>query len=174
VDAREQTNKQEQLGAAQRLWRFATEVYAKPGVAKACLAAQDAWAADVNLMLYLSWCALEGRPLQTKDIRLAQERCRPWREQVILPLRQQRLAWGELDGRRAEYAAIKKMELEAERVQLEFLAALSEEGSVPTRITSQTPATQALLVQKHLELLAAHYGLESAAFEPFFNSLTEV
>ena len=38
-----------------RFWDFSLEIYAKPGVAQACLALQDECGADVNLLLFCCW-----------------------------------------------------------------------------------------------------------------------
>ncbi|EED31576.1 putative hypothetical protein TIGR02444 [gamma proteobacterium NOR5-3] len=174
MDAREQTYEQEQLSAQERLWRFATAVYAVPAVAKACIAAQEQWAADVNLMLYVSWCAREVRQLSVDDIRTAQERCHPWREQVILPLRRQRVAWRGQDSCAQEYAEIKKLELQAERSQLDMLATLFEEGDTAQAPTEQDSLEEAVLLRQHLQLLATLYGLDKDVFEPFHSALCSV
>ncbi|WOJ92040.1 TIGR02444 family protein [Congregibacter variabilis] len=171
MDLREQTYEQEELSAQERLWRFATAVYAKPGVAQACIAAQEEWAVDVNLMLYVSWCAREARRLGAEDIRRAQDRCGQWRERVILPLRQQRVAWREQKSRAVEYAAIKQLELDAERTQLDLLATLSEEGARAPSANGQDSQEEAVLLLKHLQVLAAHYGLPKEAFGPFLKAL---
>ncbi len=42
------------------LWRFALDLYARAGVAPACLTLQDDAGADVTLVLYLLWCAMTG------------------------------------------------------------------------------------------------------------------
>lgn len=171
MDAREQTYEQEQLSAQERLWRFATAVYTKPAVARACIAAQEESAADVNLMLYLSWCARQLRRLDADDIRQAQERCRQWREQVILPLRQQRVTWRGQESVADEYAAIKELELMAERAQLDLLAALFEEGATENADEGEDPHEEAVLLAEHLRVLAAHYGLQKDAFGPFLDAL---
>jgi uncharacterized protein (TIGR02444 family) len=172
VDAGEQTYEQEQLSAQERLWRFATAVYAKPAVAKACIAAQEECAVDVNLMLYVSWCAREARQLNAEHILLAQERCRLWREQVILPLRQQRVAWHGQEAYAGEYAAIKTLELQAERAQLDSLATLFEEGS-SAKAKVLVDTNEAALLNEHLQILAAHYGLDEEVFGPFLQALSK-
>jgi uncharacterized protein (TIGR02444 family) len=172
VDAREQTYEQEQMNAAQRLWRFATTVYAAPGVAAACLGAQNDWSVDVNLMLYVSWCASEARHLKGDDILFAQERCRPWREQVILPLRQQRMAWRGQEAFAAEYAGSKTLELQAERTQLNFLASLVEEGSAGHEAKAAATVEDTSLLRGHFQILAVHYGLDEDVFGPFLVALS--
>ena len=42
------------------LWEFSLEFYAQPGVASACLALQDRCGVDVNVLLLMCWCGLQG------------------------------------------------------------------------------------------------------------------
>ena len=90
-------------------------------MAEACLQAQDIYGIDVNLLLCAAWCAGGGYRLDANRLAELDEHCRVWREQVITPLRRQRRAWKNDAQRRADYSAIKRIELEAEREQLERL-----------------------------------------------------
>jgi hypothetical protein len=45
------------------LWVFSLQRYQQPGVAQACLEAQDRCGADVNLLLYAAWLASHGQAL---------------------------------------------------------------------------------------------------------------
>jgi hypothetical protein len=131
-------------------------------------------------MLYVCWCAVEARHLEAGDLALAQEHCLPWREKVILPLRAQRMAWrGQQDysaQHAAQYAALKTLEIEAERVQLNFLAALFDDsaglGEQDKVNKTAPPAAYTALLEEHLQLLARHCGLDQDAFNDLFRALT--
>ncbi len=69
-------------------WAFALAIYAKPGVAEACLTLQNEAGVDVMLLLMAAFAAVKHRLLLTADeIRALDEACRPWREQIVRPLR---------------------------------------------------------------------------------------
>ena len=113
----------------QDLWNFALELYAKPGVEKACLALQDS-GSDVCLLLTGAW-------LQRRGVRCLNERlialrnvAAPWQREVLAPLRQTRSDWRASAAQDAELASlrkeVKRLELEAERVLLERLQSLTE------------------------------------------------
>ena len=170
MNAREQTYSEQGACTKSRLWRFATQAYALPTVARSCLQAQEAWGVDVNLTLYVCWCAREARRVEAADISLAQDQCQPWRDQVILPLRAQRMAWRGQPQYAAQYTALKALELEAERVQLDFLAGLFDQSADSHPRASSVSYTA--LLAEHLALLACHYGLDQDAFEDLWRALT--
>jgi uncharacterized protein (TIGR02444 family) len=69
-------------------WAFALAIYAKPGVAEACLVLQNEAGVDVMLLLTTTFAAVKHRLLLTPDeIRALDGACRPWREQIVRPLR---------------------------------------------------------------------------------------
>jgi uncharacterized protein (TIGR02444 family) len=103
---------------AAQFWRFSVAIYAKPGVAPACLVLQDQFGRDVNVALFCCWLGASGRGLLSRDTLDAADRAvAPWRHQVVEPLRGARRAIkAELaDGNEALYAKAKAIELEAER-----------------------------------------------------------
>lgn len=103
------------------LWRFALDCYAQPGVEAACLDLQAA-GGDVCLLLAGAW--LECRAVDCDETRLAQMKriSRDWRAQVVVPLRKLRQNWRQQALADSELAnlrtRLKKLELDAERVQL--------------------------------------------------------
>lgn len=109
------------------LWYFSQDLYGRSGVAPACLALQDEAGADVNLVLYLLWCARTGRRVDAAAIHAADAGIAAWRAAVVEPLRAVRRAL------KAEPLAgfasvayrdrIKAVELEAERVVQDALFA---------------------------------------------------
>jgi uncharacterized protein (TIGR02444 family) len=69
-------------------WAFALAIYAKPGVAEACLTLQDEAGVDVMLLLAATFAAVKHRVLLTPDeIKALDEACRLWREQIVWKLR---------------------------------------------------------------------------------------
>jgi uncharacterized protein (TIGR02444 family) len=109
---------------AESLWDFATRVYARPGVAAACLQAQDEHAVDVTFLLAAAWAAARDLALDAGVVAAWDADCRGWREQVVQVLRRQRRAWASGAGR--DYEALKALELAAEREMLARLEAALE------------------------------------------------
>jgi uncharacterized protein (TIGR02444 family) len=114
-----------------RFWDFSLAVYGRPGVAPACLALQDRHGLDVNLLLYCGWCGSRGRALSGEEIAALDARVADWRREVVLPLRgvrrwmkTQEAAPGEEAG--ALRDEVKRLELEAERIEQDLLFAASE------------------------------------------------
>jgi uncharacterized protein (TIGR02444 family) len=69
-------------------WAFALAIYARPGVAEACLTLQNEAGVDVMLLLTTTFAAVKRRLLLTLDeVRALDEACRPWRVQIVRPLR---------------------------------------------------------------------------------------
>jgi uncharacterized protein (TIGR02444 family) len=106
-------------------WAFALRVYAKPPVADACLKLQNEAGVDVMMLLVITFAAVRHRVLLTpSEIKALDEVCRPWREQIIQPLRTVRvkLKSGPSPPPNAETeqlrSTIKTAELAAERLPL--------------------------------------------------------
>src|ERR1700727_2658174 len=110
-------------------WAFALAIYARPGVAEACLTLQNEAGVDVMLMLMATFAAVRHRNLLTPvEIEALDEACRPWREQIVRRLRAIRteLKTGPkpAPGEATEpfRAKIKALELEAEKLENRILA----------------------------------------------------
>jgi uncharacterized protein (TIGR02444 family) len=110
-------------------WAFALDVYARPGVADACLKLQGEAGVDVMMLLVIAFAAVHLRILLTPaEIGELDEACRPWREQIVWPLRTIRsgLKKGPSPAPSPETeqfrSKIKAAELEAERLQNQLLA----------------------------------------------------
>jgi uncharacterized protein (TIGR02444 family) len=110
-------------------WAFALHLYAQPGVAAACLRLQDEAGVDVMMFLMTAFAAVRHRVLLTPaEIRELDEVCRPWREQIVQPLRALRtqLKSGPLPAPSSATepfrSTIKAAELAAERLQNQLLA----------------------------------------------------
>ena len=110
-------------------WAFALGVYAKPMVADACLKLQGEAGVDVMMLLMIAFAAVRHRVLLTpSEIGKLDEACRPWREQIVQPLRaiRVRLKSGPMPAPSVETeefrSKIKAAELAAERMQNRLLA----------------------------------------------------
>lgn len=105
--------------AAAAFWRFSLAIYARPGVAPACLVLQDQHGCDVNLALYCCWLGASGRGrLDGERLRAADQAVAGWRQAVVENFRAARraikaAAVPDSDG---IYAKAKAIELEAERL----------------------------------------------------------
>lgn len=134
-----------QAGASARFWRFSLATYGRPGVAVACVALQDRWGLDVNLLLWCCWHGAERRRLSPEDVKRAIDAARPWQSEVVQPLRAlRRMLKPGVPGipqNRVEVlrGGLKKVELEAEHIAQMTLAELAVGGTM----SSDTPAAVA-------------------------------
>ena len=112
------------------LWRFAEEVYQRPGVETDCLHLQ-AQGIDVCLLLCALWLDAREVPWDETRGQALRDLAQPWQMQVVTPLRQLRQSWRAVaQGDKALTQlreAVKRLELEAERELLQRLATLSRE-----------------------------------------------
>ncbi|SNS46530.1 TIGR02444 family protein [Tardiphaga sp. OK246] len=115
-------------------WAFALRLYAKPGVAEACLTLQAEAGVDVMMMLVATFAASQRNILLTPaDIEAMNDICRPWREQVVHPLRALRITLKSGPAPAPSNAThrlreqIKASELTAERLENDLLASWLEQ-----------------------------------------------
>jgi uncharacterized protein (TIGR02444 family) len=128
---------------AEQSWAFALKLYGRPGVSEACLCLQSVAATDVMFLLVVLFAATQKNiDLRSDDISGLDDACRPWREQVIKPLRGVRSALKTLAPaqRSAEAEAlrarVKADELQAERIENALLGdLLQDRAGAPTRLT---------------------------------------
>lgn len=99
------------------LWEFSLALYARPGVAAACIEAQDHCAADVNLLLYAAWLAQQDLELEQTQWRALEDCVAEWRQRVVQPLRALRRDWQALPAAAILREQIRALELAAEREQ---------------------------------------------------------
>lgn len=110
-------------------WAFALRIYAEPGVADACLRLQAEAGIDVVMLLMATFAVTRRSiPLTPSDLQDMDDVCRPWREQIVQPLRALRVALKSgpspapspaTEGLRTH---IKAGELSAEHLQNDMLA----------------------------------------------------
>jgi uncharacterized protein (TIGR02444 family) len=123
-------------------WRFSLAVYAAPGVADECLALQDARGTDVNVLLFCAWLGSRRIVLTEANLAAIEATVRPWRDQVVGPLRGvRRDIKARPDAAEPDIAVLRKdvaaLELRAEQIEQAMLYGLAEtfdEANVTTPV----------------------------------------
>ncbi len=136
-----------------RFWNFSLAFYARPGVADICIALQDKHRVDVNVLLYMLWLAANGISVSPSDVVAIDRRVKTWRDNVVAPLRNIRRSIaksGTADARTEFRTRVKKLELDAERIEQDDLFSLFP---VPAAAKPDTAAAQ-----KNLQNYAAYLG----------------
>jgi uncharacterized protein (TIGR02444 family) len=147
-------------------WEFSLAIYAQPGVAPACLELQETHAVDVNVLLYVCWCAWEGKILEARKIAAVDAAIAAWRREVVWPIRVLRQSLGNHPEAESSRQMIKQAELEAERVQQRRMYAYSESIQFTSKQDS-LPQNLAGFVAFHGCDNGALYGFEQAALAAF-------
>lgn len=111
-------------------WDFSVTAYRADGVADACLRLQDRHGVDVNLFFYFCWLgAVRDSAVEKDEVAAVVESTANWREQVVRPLREVRrhmksgfpgMNAAAVESLRTQ---VKRIELESERQQQDFLYA---------------------------------------------------
>lgn len=135
------------------LWPFSLAVYAAPGVAAACLAAQDGHGADVNLLLWAAWLGAHGHVVTSVELAAARDATAPWRVEIVQPLRaiRRRLKSGPPpapDDVAARHLReqVKATEQAAERIQQAVLERLPDQRRTDARWPQALAANLSLLL----------------------------
>jgi len=140
-------------------WRFSLKFYAMPGVGAACIELQDRCGVDVNVLLFLLFLADQNRVISAEDAARIDAQARPWREGVVVPLRAARRSLrtpiGAFDRDAAETLRgnVKRIELEAERIQQETLEQTNSPSAAGNPASSRAGAART-----NLAAFAAHLG----------------
>jgi uncharacterized protein (TIGR02444 family) len=115
------------------LWNFALAVYAKPEVENACLSLQSEYGCSINKILLSLWLTSEKRAFLSDQ--LDQSDSAVWHDQITQPIRALRhRVRSDLKGVADEvYNAIRKAELESERVEIAYLHQQSKDWPAETR-----------------------------------------
>jgi uncharacterized protein (TIGR02444 family) len=147
-------------------WAFAVSFYARPGVSPACLELQDQHGKDVLIALFACWVGVSGRGrLDAAAIARAEAAARPWRQQVVEPLRRTRHALKGIAGAETLYTRMKGIELEAERVAMTRLA-----PQAPAPDPRMPPASRAAAAKANLALYLAD---AASAADPLIAALDD-
>ena len=138
------------------VWRFSLQFYRLPGVSDACVALQDEYGVDVNLLLFLLWRADEGRSLLADDVKALDEKVRDWRNLAVIPIRNARrklknartlIEGGQQEAFRTK---IKAVELEAERLQQQALYDLSRSAPLGKEAEPRVAAHANVCAYEHI------------------------
>ena len=68
-------------------WDFSLKAYDRTGVAEACLALQERYGIDVNLLLFAAWAGHCGRALSANEMAGVIAAAAAWQVEVVRPLR---------------------------------------------------------------------------------------
>ena len=137
-------------------WRFSLRFYRLAGVADACIALQDEYGVDVNLLMFLLWRADEGSLLSADEVRSLDDKVRDWRNHAVIPIRNIRrklksartlIEPGQQEAFRTK---IKAIELEAERLQQHALFAFSQSASLGKEADPSTAAHGNVCAYEHI------------------------
>jgi len=106
-------------------WRFSLAVYGQAEVAKECLALQDAYGIDVNILLFCAWLGTQSVALTREDIEAASRVAAAWQDDVVRPLRTVRRRLKALFADDQFRTSIKDVEIKAEQIEQAMLFAHS-------------------------------------------------
>lgn len=109
---------------SQSFWDFSLAVYGGGGVEAECLALQDQFGVDVNLILLCAFAgAAHGATLTADDIASARKTVERWQQDIVRPLRAARRAMKPVARQDAQElrTRLKEIELESERVEQTML-----------------------------------------------------
>jgi uncharacterized protein (TIGR02444 family) len=143
-------------------WPFSLRVYGAPGVEAECLSLQDGFGIDVNVLLFCAWLAVErGVALSIDDLQQGERAVGDWNERVVRPLRDARRAMKGLDGAEDMRAQIKRLELDAERLEQEMLDRFALQHW-PVRGS----AASREILQKNIDLFLRAHGAPGGEVAP--------
>ena len=152
------------------LWDFSLEIYARPGVEVACLALQNDYGADINVLLAAIWTGTQGVRLRAADLDRLMSAVAEWHDRVVHPLRtvRQDMKAGlgapppMADKLRGE---VKLLELDAEQLEQLMLAQLLPDDSRP-------PGGEVALAAACANALAYCEQLGGPVGKPFLENLS--
>ena len=119
-----------------RLWDWVVLAHGAPGADAALIQLQDEHGQCVSFLLWGAWSACEGRPLSAGLLAQGARLARRWEGAVTMPIRAARRAlkpdWPGIAeaARLGLRARVKSDELDAERLLLEALEALTPDPSI--------------------------------------------
>ena len=105
------------------LWDYSIATYSLEGVAPACLALQDMFGLDVNVLFYAAWLAQLEQRLSHDHLAGVEALIADWRHDMVKPLRALRQRWRQVPNAVDICDEIKSLELRAERQQQDTMYA---------------------------------------------------
>jgi len=137
-------------------WRFSLNFYRQADVSDACIALQDDYGVDVNLLLFLFWLAAGHQLLSADEVKTLDDKVRGWRNLTIIPIRDARrklkgaatlVAPGKQEAFRTK---VKMVELDAERLQQEALYDFTRSGPLGTQASPPAAARANVLAYENV------------------------
>lgn len=131
-------------------WDWSLAIYARPGVAPACIALQERRGIDVNLLLFCCWAAGRREPLQVAELDRIVAEVDIWHRKAVRPLRTVRRKLKEIevsapaelvDAVRQRVASV---ELDAEHVEQIMLSRHAGQAMTTAAETSASAAIENL------------------------------
>jgi uncharacterized protein (TIGR02444 family) len=110
-------------------WQFSLAVYMAPGAGDECLAVQEDYGVDVNVLLFCAWLAHARKvALTPQDVDAIRAEVGAWHEGAVKPLRGVRRYMKNVAGDdvAALRARVKAAELEAEQLEQAMLFSYAE------------------------------------------------
>jgi uncharacterized protein (TIGR02444 family) len=128
-------------------WRFSITVYADKRVATECLALQNVFGADVNVILFCAWRGTQHAALADADLRNITATIKEWHSDVVRPLRSVRQALKtmieaaptETTDLRRQIAAL---EIRSEQIEQAMLYARHRDAGTPSALDAAACASQ--------------------------------
>lgn len=137
---------------AHPFWDYSLKLYARPGVADACIVLQDEFDLDVNLILFCIWAGAEGPGrLTAEELAESRNRSNRWQGEVVQRLRNiRRTLKVDSLGATTELVArfrpkAQALELDAEHVEQLLLAGLVPQERGDNGVESATGNLRAYL-----------------------------
>jgi uncharacterized protein (TIGR02444 family) len=129
------------------LWEYSLATYRLDEVAQSCLALQDKFGVDVNLLLYAAWLAHMERRLSDAHLTGLDALIADWRDRVVKPLRVLRRQLHGLPRAENIRNEIKVLELDAEQQQQDMMYAFYQEAAPLPRSPRSLPGNLALVAR---------------------------
>lgn len=107
----QESQDEERQTRAVSFWRFSLEMWRHPSVQNSLLTLQDEFGANVNMLMFASWLALEGRKFDPDSV--AQSGLSDWNTTMTAPLRALRRQAKSINTEL--YQSLKNAELAAEQ-----------------------------------------------------------
>jgi len=140
-------------------WSWAIVCYETEEVRDYLLGLQEQHGLVILEAMFLAWLGGRGNLLTAEAWSVLRERISPWVDSVVLPLRQQRVVWGQNPQRLEDRRALLRLELEAEKTLAQILCgavdvdALRREGECIARNLSHLPELASTDLINRLETL---------------------
>ena len=170
-----------QAAAQNPLWDFSVEVYELDGVKKACLALQNRFGADVNMVLFLLWLAESGvgRDNLAQYMGAALKLSRDWQRNLVEPLRVARNNLKDyventaLTDGQAEVMTVLRERIKACELDMERMQTLAMYGLVADSAADAAPVEPETAREHATNNLTVYFSATGVALDPLGKSHVE-